>query len=60
MQIEISSLEIVALHKLYQVNIALADMIGGAAGREQAALASVLSAIIDRGTIALAKEQRET
>lgn len=50
--IEISRLEVLVLKKLVLINHALAKTIGGAAGKEQAALVSVLNDITLRADLA--------
>jgi len=49
--IEISRLEVLVLKKLVLINHALAKTIGGSAGKEQAALVSVLNDITLRADL---------
>lgn len=49
--IELSPIEIMALRKLEIVSKALAQKLGGAAGREQLCLAQTLGDVLDRAEI---------
>lgn len=54
-QIQVMGIDLIALKKLSLVSHALAEKIGGAAGREQETLASVLDTVIRKIELAAAK-----